>query len=252
MEAGLFWLDAEQKIKLQQTLTKHSLDYIGMIFTDVSFKPLKTVKEHVAEFERQLAETMPLKPILVNVHGGRDSWPQAEALSYFDAVLSIAEKYNVNIVHETHRSRILFNPWATLDYVKRIPNLQLCADLSHFVCVAERLTWDDDDYHILDQIAPRVRHIHARVGQEQAPQVSDPRAPEWLNHVHTHESWWQQIWSAQAAQGASFITMTPEYGPTPYLPALPYSGTPVTNLNEIIDWQAQRLVSHFTTKPSSV
>ncbi len=64
-----------------------------------------------------------------------------------------------------------------------------------------------------------MRHIHARVGHAQGPQVSDFRAPEWAAELARHLEWWDHIVSLRQADGASSMTMTPEFGPAPYTQA---------------------------------
>ena len=71
-----------------------------------------------------------------------------------------------------------------------MPELLLCADLSHFVVVTETHPADWKLTEAIDALADRVIHIHARVGYEEGPQVNDPRvsiqsktkAPEWEDH----------------------------------------------------------------------
>ena len=46
------------------------------------------------------------------------------------------------MAHETHRGRILFNPWITCRLLDRFEHLKLCCDFSHWVCVSERLIDD--------------------------------------------------------------------------------------------------------------
>jgi hypothetical protein len=102
------------------------------------------------------------------------------------------------------------------------------------VNVCERLI--DTESSVLTLIAGRIRHIHARVGFEQGPQVSDPRAPEWRRHVIVHERWWEEIFRARQDAGAKVITLVPEYGPgdafNHYMPKLPFTQQPVANVND--------------------
>jgi hypothetical protein len=78
-----------------------------------------------------------------------------------------------------------------------------------------------------------VEHIHARVGHAHAPQVSDPRALEWQPAVEAHVHWWKKIADSKRHAGAQFLTITPEFGPPPYLPVLPFTETPVASQWEI-------------------
>ncbi len=128
---------------------------------------------------------------------------------------------------------------------ERFENLKLCCDFSHWVCVCERLI--DDQTAIIAQCAQRAIHLHARVGYEEGPQVPDPRAPEYRQHLEAHERWWDIIWSAQKQRGMEESTLTPEFGPPPYLHTLAYTGTPVAKLWEICNWQAKRQAERFAS-----
>ena len=78
----------------------------------------------------------------------------------------------------------------------------------------------------------RSRHIHARVGYEEGPQVPDPRAPAWQGHVAWHLALWQRIADAQQTTGAERLTVTPEFGP-PYMHTQPFMEEPVADTWEV-------------------
>ena len=208
--------------------------------------PGGTVREHLDSLRRQLEEYLPLQPLFFNAHSGSDAWSFPEAEDFYGAALELDEKYGIPIAHETHRQRYFSNPWATRDILKRFPTLKLTCDFSHWVCVAERLLPDCED--IIRLAAKHCHHLHARVGYEEGPQVSDPRAPEWSHHVAAHEAWWDLIWAAQKQRGMSESTLTPEFGPAPYLHLLPHTQSPVADLADICDWQARRQLARFSKK----
>jgi sugar phosphate isomerase/epimerase len=205
-----------------------------------------TVQAHLDDFTRQLEVAASLNPLLIGCHGGRDAWSLSQCEQFFAGALEAEMAAGLPVAHETHRGRPLYNPWATRDLMAAFPELKLCADLSHWVVVAERLV---DDIDIITQVAARTIHIHARVGYEEGPQVPDPRAPEYARHLEAHERWWDLIWDAQARRGMAVSTLTPEFGPPMYLHTLPYSGVPVADLWEICNWQAQRQAGRFAQRP---
>ena len=59
------------------------------------------------------------------------------------------------------------------------------------------------------------------------------------------EAWWRLVWESQAKRGCRVSTLTPEFGPPDYLHTLPFTRAPVSNLEEICDWQAQRQAENF-------
>jgi hypothetical protein len=238
IESSLLYL-AEPKQQFIEQLNMLDLRWIPMVFTEG-----KTVADHIDSLKQQIDEVIDEKPLFINAHSGRDAFTFSESMEFFTAALQIEKDYGIAIAHETHRSRILFNPWITRDILLELPELQLCCDYSHWVTVCERLI--DDQLDILALCAKHALHIHARVGHEQGPQVSDPRAPEFAAHVAAHEKWWKMIWLSQHERKFESSTLTPEFGPWPYLPCSPYSQEPLASQADICLWQAQRQRDNFT------
>ena len=229
---------ATERRRLRRLLTQHKFDFIPQIFTAGT-----SVAGHVESFRRQVGEAASMTPLFINAHSGCDAWSESDAVRFFEAALTIEASEGIRIAHETHRGRILFNPWITSRLLDHFDELKLCCDFSHWVCVAERLI--DDQLHIIRQSAARCLHLHARVGYEQGPQVPDPRAPEYAMHLAAHERWWWLVWDAQKKRGDKTSTLTPEFGPPRYLHTLPFSNAPVSDLWEICHWQALRQKDNF-------
>jgi sugar phosphate isomerase/epimerase len=229
----------QERPRLRSALERHGFSFIAQIFTAGD-----DVAGHVRSFATQVAEAAACGPCLINAHSGCDSWSQSEAMAFFDAALVIERSCGIAIAHETHRGRILYNPWTTRDLLLAQPALRLTCDYSHWVCVAERLL--DGEQAVLRLCAERALHIHARVGYEEGPQVSDPRAPEFRRHLEAHERWWDMIWDCQDIHNLATTSATPEYGPPDYLHTLPYTCQPVADLAGICAWQAQRLAERFS------
>lgn len=203
-----------------------------------------TVREHLDSVKRQLDDHMRYDPWFFNVHSGSDTWSFAEAEDFYGQMLEIEKSLGIAICHETHRMRYFGNPWATRAILEKFPDLKLTCDFSHWVCVAERLLPDCGD--IIQLAADHCHHLHSRVGHEEGPQVSDPRAPEWEGHLTAHESWWDIIWESQKRRGMTETTLAPEFGPAPYQPLLPYTKLPVADLPDICDWMARREATRFS------
>ncbi|HEX7260180.1 MAG TPA: hypothetical protein VF258_00030 [Luteolibacter sp.] len=216
--------------------------WIPQVFSN-EFTRGGTVREHLDSLKRQIDEYMPYDPLFFNAHSGSDGWSFAEAEDFYGAALELERGAGVAICHETHRQRYFGNPWMTRSILEKFPDLKLTCDFSHWVCVAERLLPDCNE--IIQLAADHCYHLHSRVGHEQGPQVSDPRAPEWQGHLTVHESWWDIIWASQKQRGLTATTLVPEFGPAPYLPLIPYTQTPVADLADICDWVARRQAERF-------
>lgn len=224
-----------------ELLDNYGLAYVAQIFTRGA-----TVAEHLDSFRQQVEAARLVRPLLINAHTGRDAWDEPEATRFYAEALRIEADAGIRVAHETHRGRVFYSPWTTRRMLERFPALELCCDFSHWVCVCERLLEDQLDSVRL--AASRCRHLHARVGYDQGPQVPDPRAPEFRTQVEAHEAWWRMVWDAQEERGDAVSTLTPEFGPPPYQHTLPFTQAPVSDLWDICNWQAQRQAAHFARR----
>ncbi|HWQ92481.1 MAG TPA: TIM barrel protein [Clostridia bacterium] len=229
---------AVDRQELRALLKSFGFGYIAQIFTAG-----KTVAAHLESFKTQIEEAAELEPLIVNSHSGVDTWEEAKASEFFEGAVQIEAQSGGAVAHETHRGRILFNSRDTVRMLERFPALKLCCDFSHWVCVSERLL--EDQMEAVQLAATRCIHLHARVGYEQGPQVPHPGAMEYASHLEAHESWWRLVWEAQLGNGDAVSTLTPEFGPPPYLHTLPFTNQPVADLWNVCDWQANRQRAQF-------
>jgi sugar phosphate isomerase/epimerase len=187
----------------------------------------ETVDAFINKMKRSLLELVAYQPTFINSHTGKDYYSFDDNCRIIEAALNISSQTGVRILHETHRGRFSFHAASLLPYLKKFPELELVGDFSHFCTVSESLLQDQEE--IIQQIIPHVSHIHARVGHEQGPQVNDPQAPEWQNHFHWFVAWWQEMVLTKEEKGWQQITITPEFGPFPYMPQAPYTKQPLSN-----------------------
>jgi hypothetical protein len=222
----------------QRFLRDSGWQWIAQVFSR-EFVPGGTVRQHLDSLKEQLEECLDSQPLFFNAHSGSDAWSLTEAEDFYGAGLDLERRVGLAIAHETHRMRCFGNPWTTRAILGRFPSLKLTCDFSHWVCVTERLL--EDCGEIIQTAAQHCHHLHARVGYEEGPQVPDPRAPEWARHLAAHEKWWELIRVSQQQRGMAVATVTPEFGPAPYLHTLPFTQAPVADLADICDWMARRL-----------
>lgn len=233
--------DAADRDRFRRLLDQHQFRYIAQIITTGS-----TVEDHIRSFRQNVESASALKPQTINCHSGCDWFTEEQSKKYFGEALEFEAKTGIPVAHETHRGRILYNPWITDKLLKQFPDLKLSCDFSHWVVISERLL--ETELDIIARSAERCIHVHARVGYEEGPQVPDPRAPEYERQVLAHERWWDMIWTAQERRGMKESTLTPEFGAPDYLHTLPYTRTPVADLWDICNWQASRQRSRFSAR----
>ncbi len=170
------------------------------------------------------------KPLYINCHSGKDYFSFQENKQLIDFTIALSRKIQLPILHETHRSRLLYSAPAAKEFFNQIPDLRITLDMSHWCNVSESLLEDQQD--TLLNAVERTDHIHARIGHQEGPQVSDPRAPEWAAAVKAHLDCWDKIVALKKQQGSTLTILT-EFGPPNYMPVVPYTQQPVANQWEI-------------------
>lgn len=220
-------------------LKQARVPYVAEICSGGSYAPASSVSvdRHFEDLRVQVARAVEANPLFCSCLVGSDSWPSSVAVDFFARALEWGKSVGIELSFETHRSRPTFHPWSTAELLRALPELRLTCDFSHWCVVCERLP---DDESVLSLAIARARHVHARVGYAQGPQVPDPRAPEYQPELLSHETWWRRIALAAAERGQETLTVTPEFGPDGYLQLAPFSRRPVADLNELNRWMARR------------
>lgn len=189
------------------------------------------IKEFCRSFEYYLHLSMECNPLLINSHTGRDYFTTGEQLEVIDTAQEFSVKNNIRIAHETHRGRIGFSPYNAKDLFALRPDMKITADFSHWVCVTE--SYLENSLETLNEAIKRTEHIHARVGHMEGPQVTDPRAKEWHEATAIFFTWWDKIIELKNNNREQAFTITPEFGPPPYMVTSPSTGLPVADQFEI-------------------
>lgn len=212
--------------ELEIIKSEKEFSFVGQVVLDYKDEGFK---QHLKSYKKRLEQVISLKPDFINAQTGADFFSFDENCAFIDCADNLANENGIRILHETHRGKFSFHSLGTLDYLEKYPEMELTADLSHWCNVSESLLIGQD--FILEKIFPRVRHVHARIGFPQAPQVNHFMAPEWDSTRQKFLNWWKQIIEANGNQ-SSFTFLT-EFGPEPYLPSLPFSNVPVANQWEL-------------------
>ncbi len=201
---------------------------------------------HIKKFESHLLHLAEMNPIFINSQSGKDYFTFEENSKIIERAFEIEGKTGVSIVHEIHRGKFTFAPVLIGKYLEAWPQLKLAADFSHWVNVSESTMQDPVQAQIIDRVAKHTKHMHARIGFEEGPQVNDPRAPEWKYIVDIHLNWWLKLAKQAKREGRETFTITPEFGPYPYMPQLPFTKVPVTNQWEV-NLHMMNLLREFLT-----
>lgn len=234
----------EAFLKKLSTVRETKPDFF-LILQQLTAPENESVDSYIKKMSRSLMDLTDLKPGFINTHTGKDYYSFDDNCRVIEAALNISHKTGIRILHETHRGRFSFHAASLIPYLRQFPELELTGDFSHFCTVSESLLEDQED--IIGKIIPHVSHIHARVGHTQGPQVTDPFLPEWEPQLIRFEGWWQQIINDKIKSGVQMMTITPEFGPAPYMPLAPFTQEPLGNQWQINCNMMQRLRSTLAT-----
>ncbi|MBU3006192.1 sugar phosphate isomerase/epimerase family protein [Paraglaciecola arctica] len=226
-----FEFDAELTLKIH---AQFDLNIITGIATEGD-----NVQAHLNSMNTQVARAIEFSPVLINSHTGRDIFSLEDNLRLFENALELEQKHKVMITHETHRYRPTFSTFDTEKILKALPELKLNLDISHWMVVHESDL--SDQISRLESIFPQVHHIHARVGFEEGPQVTDPQDKIWASHLKNHVNLWQKVIDLAKTRGQKNFTITPEFGPFPYAHLQPNSQQPLTDVWAANNFMQQHL-----------
>jgi len=239
--------------EVRKAAFRAALDAAGLIYVaqcHTAGYPIASskVEDHLASLRALLLLAKDgLGASLANVHGGVDWWAPILTLEFFAGARRIEDEESGRVpavvAHETHRMRALGNPFTTAMVLDKAAGVKLTADLSHWVLGAERLFDFPSDAEwwpaLLQAVAGATALTHARVGAPREIQVADPAAPEHIELLAAYEAWWEVIWTAQAARDG-VVYVEAEFGPVPYMPALPHTQQPLASLDRAVEFVGQR------------
>ena len=131
--------------------------------------------------------------------------------------IEMADQVGMPVQFETHRNCITNDLYATLCLIDAIPEMRLCADLSHFVVDREfKLPLDPRDAGLIRRIIERSDSFQGRVASRQQIQLQldFPQHAKW---VELFQAWWRdglESWRARNADGECIFLC--ELGPPEY------------------------------------
>lgn len=230
-----FAFDEKERVEQREALEKYQLKVIGQYWQ--SLEPDFT--EHKSAYKDHLCHLASLKPLKIDSQTGKDYFSFEQNKELFDIASAFTKETGIVVAHETHRNKALFAAHVTKQLLERIPSLTITADFSHWCNVAESFLEDQQD--ALAIAIKHTVHIHARVGHTEGPQVTDPRLPEWQTALEHHCNWWEKIFSHHMQSGTEYFTITPEFGPAPYMMHHPETKDPLANQWEINEWMMNYL-----------
>jgi hypothetical protein len=159
-----------------------------------------------------------MQSCMVNVISGVMPIKPEDAVGDVRRWIREAAERDMPILFETHRDGLLNDLYFTLQLMDLIPEMRLCADLSHFVVDRElRNPIPDRDQAYISSVLERSDCFQGRVANREQVQIQIdfPQHQEW---VEIFKDWWKEgmrAWRQRNAADATLVFLC-ELGPPPY------------------------------------
>lgn len=155
---------------------------------------------------------------LVNAISGVMPILPADAVPVIRRWQDEASEFNLPLLFETHRDSLLNDLYFTLQVMDLVPEMRMCADLSHFVVdreMREPISALDQSY--IDRVLDRSDCFQGRIANREQVQIQIdfPQHQQW---VEIFKDWWKRgirAWRERNDADATLIFLC-ELGPPPY------------------------------------
>ena len=154
----------------------------------------------------------------VNVISGVMPIRPEDAVSVVRQWIAEADVAGLPLLFETHRDGLLNDLYFTLQLMDLVPEMRLCADLSHFVVDRElRAPVPERDQEYICAVLHRSDCFQGRVASREQVQIQIdfPQHQQW---VEIFKGWWREgmrAWRKRSAADATLVFLC-ELGPPPY------------------------------------
>ncbi len=155
---------------------------------------------------------------IVNVISGVMPLRPEDAVGVVRQWIGEAEARRIPLLFETHRDSLLNDLFFTLQLIELLPEMRLCADLSHIVVDRElRAPVPDRDQQFIRTVLARSDCFQGRIANREQVQIQiDFRQHrQW---VEIFKGWWKEgmrLWRQRNDADATLIFLC-ELGPPPY------------------------------------
>lgn len=247
--AGIEWFpqgDIEETNHVSMLLEQYRLEYAIVMEVAQPFSNFSQYIQHLRRDLDRLLQQAPAikKPLFLSAQVGREFFSQQEVAACIQVCADAQQKHDIPVYQETHRNKWNYAAHTTLPVLKHHEALLLTLDISHWYCVSESYLHDQQE--AVQLAITRARHIHARIGHTEGPQVIDPAFEEYQEALEEHLQVWDQWIAGMKAMKKDYCTITPEFGPLPYLQLAGRTLSPVQEQWRLNLWMKNLLQNRYT------
>jgi sugar phosphate isomerase/epimerase len=108
----------------------------------------------------------------LTLHVGWGTENDEEAGKLIGAILEASARYSISLYPETHRATIFQDPWRTVQFLARFPELELNGDFSHWYTGTEMVYGGfENKLEFIRPVLGRIGFLHGRIGNPGCMQV---------------------------------------------------------------------------------
>jgi sugar phosphate isomerase/epimerase len=108
----------------------------------------------------------------LTLHVGWGTESDDEAAALIESVLSASAKFSIPLYPETHRATIFQDPWRTVHFLQRFPELEFNGDFSHWYTGTEMVYGGvENKMEFFRPVLGRIGFMHGRIGNPGCMQV---------------------------------------------------------------------------------
>jgi isocitrate lyase len=183
-------------------------------------------------------------PLFISTQTGREYYNEGQIQTCLNICTAVQQKNGIPIYQETHRNKWSYAAHIVKPILEKYPDTLLTFDVSHWFCVSE--SYLEDQQPAVETALMHARHIHARVGHTEGPQVYEPAAAEYAGALNAHLAIWDRYVQLRREAGANTCTITPEFGPPPYLVFANRNGTAQQEQWRVNLWMKDLLAQRYS------
>lgn len=108
----------------------------------------------------------------LTLHVGWGTENDDEAAALIDSVLEASTQFSLPLYPETHRATIFQDPWRTMQFLERFPELEFNGDFSHWYTGTEMVYGGfETKVAFFQRVLGRIGFLHGRIGNPGCMQV---------------------------------------------------------------------------------
>jgi len=246
--SGIEWFPFSKKEdygKVVDLLQQQQLEF-AIVMTVVEHHD--NFKNYLAELKRQLLDLCGIRnknliPLHISAQTGREYFTAQQIEGCLECCKEVSRQTGIPIYQETHRNKWAYAAHVVLPILEKHPDLRLTLDVSHWFCVSE--SYLEDQSLAVKKAILHARHIHARVGHIEGSQVWEPAAKEYAEALEAHLKIWDEWIKTSIENGATECTITPEFGPPPYMVFANRQGSPQQEQWRLNSWMRSLLEKRY-------